>query len=119
MSNAIDAPTLPAILTAALLLAGAATTLIGSLGLLRFQGFYERVHAPTLGSTLGTAFVALASIIHFSAAGGRPVVHELLLIVFVTVTTPITLMILVGAATSRDEFENGGKPPGRVEDGRR
>jgi len=38
--------------TAAFLLAGAALALIGSLGLLRLRGFYERVHAPTLGTTL-------------------------------------------------------------------
>ena len=119
MNHATEIPLLPAILTATLLLAGAATTLIGSLGLLRFGSFYERVHAPTLGSTLGTTLVALASIVHFSTIGGRPVVHELLVIVFVTVTTPITLMILVGAAAQRDQFENEGKPPQRVEDGRR
>jgi hypothetical protein len=33
--------------------------------------------------------------IYFSALGTRPV-HELLIVVFVTVTAPITLMILVG-----------------------
>jgi hypothetical protein len=49
----------------------------------------------TLGTTLGTACVATASMIYFSALGTRPV-HELLIVVFVTVTAPITLMILVG-----------------------
>jgi multicomponent K+:H+ antiporter subunit G len=32
----------------------------------------------------------------------RPVVHEILIAIFMTVTTPITLMLLVGAALSRD-----------------
>ena len=31
--------------------------------------FYERVHAPTLGTTLGTACIVVASMIYFSAAG--------------------------------------------------
>ena len=85
-----------------LLVGGAAITLIGSLGLLRLRSFYERVHAPTLGTTLGTACVALASMIYFSALGSRLVLHELLIIVFVTVTTPISLMVLVRAAVFRD-----------------
>ena len=58
-----------AILAAMLLIVGAAITLIGSLGLLRLQNFYERVHAPTLGTTLGTVCIALASMIYFSALG--------------------------------------------------
>jgi multicomponent K+:H+ antiporter subunit G len=94
-------------LTAALLVVGSGLTLIGSLGLLRLRSFYERVHAPTLGTTLGTAFSAVASMIHFSTAGERLVIHELLIIVFVTTTTPITLMILISAARFRDKVGNG------------
>src|SRR3954462_8911323 len=86
------------ILTAILLLLGAAIALIGSVGLLRLRTFYERVHAPTLGTTLGTACIALASIVYFSALEGRLVLHELLIVLFVTVTTPISLMVLVRAS---------------------
>lgn len=106
MSEGVEISAIPAILTGTLLVAGSVVALIGSLGLLRLDSFYQRVHAPTLGTTLGTACVALASIIYFSALGSRVVVHELLIIVFVTVTTPISLMILVRAAVLRDEFEN-------------
>jgi multicomponent K+:H+ antiporter subunit G len=56
---------------------------------------------------LGTVCVSLASIFYFSMLGSRPVLHELLMVVFVTVTTPISLMVLVRAAAFRDEFENG------------
>ena len=85
-----------------LLLLGAAITLIGSLGLLRLRSFYERVHAPTLGTTLGTGCIVIASMIYFSVLQTRPVLHEILIVVFVTVTTPVTLMILVRAALFRD-----------------
>jgi len=108
MNEVTDVPALATILTAAFLIGGAVITLIGSLGLLRFRNFYQRVHAPTLGTTLGTACVATASMIYFSALGSRPVLHELLLIVFVTTTTPITLMVLVRAARFRDEAESSG-----------
>lgn len=103
MSAASEIAVLPAILTAVLLLGGAAITLVGALGLLRLRTFYERVHAPTLGTTLGTACVAVASIIYFSALGSRAVLHELLIVAFVTVTTPITLLVLVRAAVFRDQ----------------
>ena len=88
--------------TAAFLLAGAALALIGSLGLLRLRGFYERVHAPTLGTTLATVCIGIASMIYFSALESRPVLHELLIVIFGVVTTPISLMILVRAAVFRD-----------------
>jgi multicomponent K+:H+ antiporter subunit G len=108
MNEVIDVPSVATILTATLLIGGATMTLIGSFGLLRFRGFYQRVHAPTLGTTFGTIFIATASMIYFSALGTRPVLHELLVIVFVTTTTPITLMVLVRAARFRDEAESGG-----------
>jgi multicomponent K+:H+ antiporter subunit G len=105
MSDIAQIPSVAAILTSVLVILGAGITLIGSLGLLRFRGFYQRVHAPTLGTTLGVICLALASMIYFSALGTRPVLHELLIIVFVLTTTPITLMILVRAALFRDETE--------------
>jgi multicomponent K+:H+ antiporter subunit G len=49
--------------------------------------------------------VVAASIIYFSASGSRLVIHELLIIIFVTVTTPISLIVLVRASFLRDESE--------------
>ena len=106
MNDAENIPVVVALLAAILLVLGAAITLTGALGLLRLRSFYQRVHAPTLGTTLGTACISLASAIYFSALGTRPVLHEMLILLFVTVTTPITLMVLVRAAVFRDESEN-------------
>jgi multicomponent K+:H+ antiporter subunit G len=105
MSPAAELPAWAALITAALLFAGAAITLIGALGLLRLGSFYERVHAPTLGTTLGAGCILLASMIYFSALETRPVLHEILIAIFVTLTTPVTLMILVRAAMLRDRSE--------------
>ena len=112
MNEGMEVPIVSTILTAMLLIGGAAITLTGSIGLLRLKTFYERLHAPTLGTTLGTACVALASIIYFSALGSRLAVHELLIIVFVTATTPISLMVLVRAAVFRDDTESKRRPSG-------
>jgi multicomponent K+:H+ antiporter subunit G len=106
MNGIEQIPAWAAALTAALLLMGAAVTLVGSLGLLRLGTFYERVHAPTLGTTLGTVFVALASIVYFSVLQNRPVLHEILIVGLGAVTTPVALTVLVGAARFRDTAEN-------------
>jgi multicomponent K+:H+ antiporter subunit G len=106
MNEVTDVPFLATIVTAALLVGGAAVAFVGSLGLLGLSGFYQRLHAPTLGTTLGTICIAAASMIYFSALGSRLVLHELLIIVFVTTTTPITLIVLVRAALFRERTEN-------------
>lgn len=101
MTDGGDLPAWAALLTALFVIVGAALTLIGSLGLLRLRNFYQRVHAPTLGTTLGTGGILIGSMIYFSMLGTRPILHEILIAVFVTVTTPVTLMLLVRATQYR------------------
>jgi multicomponent K+:H+ antiporter subunit G len=106
-----ELPTWAALLVALLVLIGTGLSLTGSLGLLRLGNFYQRVHAPTLGATLGAGCVLIASMIFFCVLQRRPVLHEVLITVFVTVTTPVTLMVLVRAAVQRDRSEgNSGGP---------
>jgi multicomponent K+:H+ antiporter subunit G len=112
MNRITELPAWAAVVTATLLFVGAAITLIGSLGLLRLKTFYERIHAPTLGTTLGTGCIVMASMICFSALQTRPMLHELLIASFVTVTTPVTLMILVRAALFRERLEDADVVPG-------
>ncbi len=114
MTQAPDLPAWAALLVALLVLSGAGVTLIGSLGLLRLKSFYERVHSPTLGTTLGTLLIILGSMLCFSVLETRPLVHEILIAVFVTLTTPVTLMLLARAALYRDRTE--GKMPMPTED---
>lgn len=113
MNGTEEVPAWAAAVTAVLLLMGAVVTLVGSLGLLRLRTFYERVHAPTLGTTLGTGFIALASMVYFSVLQSRPVLHELLVIGLGVVTTPVALTILVGAARFRDTAESVTDVPDR------
>jgi multicomponent K+:H+ antiporter subunit G len=101
-----------ALAVAVCLVAGAVFALIGSIGLLRLGSFYERIHPPTLGTTFGTGLIALGSMILFSALESRPVLRELVLVVFVVVTTPITFTLLVRAAVLR-ESDTTDKPDAR------
>lgn len=95
-------PAVVAGLVAVLVVLGAALALIGSFGLLRLPTFYERVHPPTMGTTLGVAFNVAASMLLFSAIETRPVLQAILIAVFAIVTTPVTYMVLVRAAVQRD-----------------
>ena len=108
-----ELPAWAALFVATFLLIGAAIALTGSVGLLRLGTFYERVHAPTLGTTLGAGCILIASMIYFSVQQTRPVLHEILIAIFVTVTTPITLMVLVRAALYRDRSEGTDGVPAR------
>lgn len=111
MSHAQDVPLWAALLVAAFLLLGSSLTLIGSFGFWRLRSFYDRIHAPTLGTSWGTASIVMASMILFTVLQGRPVFHEILIGIFVTVTTPITLMLLGRAALYRDRSEGNPDVP--------
>ena len=111
MSHAAELPVWAALLVAAFLILGAGLTLLGSFGLVRLRSFYDRIHAPTLGVSWGTAGIVIASMILFTILQSRPVVHEILIGIFVTVTTPVTLMLLGRAALYRDRAERNPDVP--------
>jgi multicomponent K+:H+ antiporter subunit G len=111
MTGLVELPLAASILVATLLLLGALLAFIGSFGLLRLNSFYKRVHAPTLGTTLGAFSILAGSIAYFSLSQSRPVFHEVLIGVFLSLTTPITLMLLVRAALYRDREEGSPDVP--------
>ena len=102
MSGLETIPPIAAMAIAVSVLLGAAMALIGSIGLLRLRTFYERIHPPTLGTTLGVAFILAASMLLHSLVESRPVLHEILIAVFAVVTTPVTYMLLLRAAVHRE-----------------
>ncbi|GAA2813991.1 multisubunit potassium/proton antiporter PhaG subunit [Aminobacter aminovorans] len=106
MSHIADLPVWAALLVAFFLVLGSGLTLLGAIGLVRFETFYARVHAPTLGTTWGAGAILIASIVCFSVLQSRPVLHEVLITIFVVVTTPVTLMLLARAALYRDRTAN-------------
>lgn len=111
MMQAPDLPLWAAVLTSLCVLAGAAFTLIGAVGLVRLKVFYDRVHAPTLGATLGAALILAGSMLCFSVLQTRFVAHEILLAGFMLLTTPVTFILLVRAALYRDRAESNDNVP--------
>ncbi|AEC19159.1 putative monovalent cation/H+ antiporter subunit G [Pusillimonas sp. T7-7] len=86
---------------ALLLIISGVLTLTGSLGLLRLPTFYSRIHAPTLGNTLGVFCVLVASILVSSFLEQRLIVHQILITVFLVITSPVTAMLLMRAGIKR------------------
>jgi multicomponent K+:H+ antiporter subunit G len=111
MSHLTDLPAWAAIPVCILLLTGSAITLIGSMGLIRLKTFYGRLHAPTLGASAGTILISIASMITFAVLQNRWILHEILIIVFVILTTPVTLMLLGQSALYRDRIEGKNDVP--------
>jgi multicomponent K+:H+ antiporter subunit G len=94
-------PAWAALPAALLLICGGLLAVIGSMGLLRMRSFFARMHPPTMGATLGTGCVLIASMLVSSALLQRPVIHEILITLFVLITAPVSAMTLMRAAVLR------------------
>lgn len=81
---------------------GGLITLIGTIGLLRLQSFYQRIHGPAITITLGTGSIIMASMLYFTLTQSRWVIHELLIGVFVLMTAPVVALLIMRAAVYRD-----------------
>ena len=100
-----DLPLWLSILVSALVVIGALLTMAGCLGLVRLGNFYLRIHAPTMGTSMGGGLILFGSAIYFTLTQQRLVLHEIAIFLFVTITTPITLMLLARATLFRDRVE--------------
>jgi multicomponent K+:H+ antiporter subunit G len=79
------------------LVVGGLFALVGAIGLLRLPDFLMRLHAPTKSTTLGVGGMLAASMLYFIGSG-RFVVHELLVVLFLFVTAPVSALMLAQAA---------------------
>jgi multicomponent K+:H+ antiporter subunit G len=96
-----DIPTWAALPAGLLLIAAGLLTVVGAFGLWRLPNFFARMHPPAMGNTLGVGCALVASMLVTSAATGRPVIHELLITLFIVMTAPVTAMMLARAAIYR------------------
>ncbi|WP_438943907.1 Na+/H+ antiporter subunit G [Pseudomonas sp. N8] len=87
-------------------------TLAGAIGLVRLKDYFQRMHPPALASTLGAWCVALASIIYFSALKSGPVLHAWLIPILLSITVPVTTLLLARAALFRKRMAGDDVPAG-------
>lgn len=102
---------------ALLLLAASLLALCGAIGLLRMKDFFQRMHPPALASTLGAWCVALASILYFSALKSEPVIHAWLIPILLSITVPVTTLLLARTGLFRKRMA-GADVPAEVSSGR-
>jgi multicomponent K+:H+ antiporter subunit G len=100
------------LLASFLLITGSLLVLIGSAGLLRLPNLFARIHAPTLGNTLGLGCVLLASMLVASVQADRQILQEVLITLFVVATSPITAILLMRAGIYRRRTDTSKKRRG-------
>jgi multicomponent K+:H+ antiporter subunit G len=96
---------------ALLLLASGAVVLVAALGLWRLADFFTRMHAPALASTLAAWLVAAASLVYFSSRGNGLSLHVWLIIIVLSITAPVTTIVLARAALFRRRRAGDALPP--------
>lgn len=86
------------LILSSLVLAGAISTFLGSLGLLRLPDFYSRLHGPTKATTMGVGCLLIASALYFSTNTQTISLHEVLVTLFLFITAPASAHLLSKAA---------------------
>ncbi|MDO9436776.1 Na+/H+ antiporter subunit G [Hydrogenophaga sp.] len=79
---------------ALLLILSGLFTLSAAIGVVRFKSFMQRMHPPALAFSFSAWCVTLASIIYFSAQDARLSLHAWLIIIFLSITVPVTTILL-------------------------
>jgi multicomponent K+:H+ antiporter subunit G len=74
---------------------------ISALGFLSLREFFLRMHPPALAYTFGSWAATLASILYFSMLESRPMLHPWLLIIMLSITVPVTTLLLARVALFR------------------
>ncbi|WP_395338576.1 Na+/H+ antiporter subunit G [Ningiella sp. W23] len=86
------------LIISAFLLIGGLFVLVGSIGLLRLQDLYVRLHAPTKATTLGLGGVLIGSLLYSYFLSGNLSLNNLLITLFLVITAPVTAHILAKVA---------------------
>ena len=96
-----DVPWWVEVIVAGLLVASGLSVVISAIGFLRLPGFFTRMHPPALAYTFGSWTVTLAGVVYFSAIESRPVLHPWLIIIVLSLTVPVTTLLLARVALFR------------------
>lgn len=86
---------------AALVATSGLLCLAAAVGLVRLARVFERLHVPSLASTVGVWTMALASLVHLSASDAEPQLHPWLIAIVMSITAPVTTTLLARAALFR------------------
>lgn len=88
-------------LIAMFLLIGSFFTLVGSIGLVKLPDFFMRIHGPTKATTLGVGAMLVASMLYYFSYHDTVRLNELLIIIFLFMTAPVSAHLMSKAALHR------------------
>lgn len=86
------------IIISVLLITGGLFALAGAIGLARLPDFYTRLHAPTKATTLGVGGIVFSSVVFFTVSDQSLGIEEILIMVFLFLTAPISANMMAKAA---------------------
>lgn len=95
------------------LILGGGFILIGSIGLVRLNDLFMRLHGPTKATTLGIGGILIGSMLHFGGRGEGLSLHELLISLFIFTTAPISAYLVgrAGLHLQRAAGQSAAQPP--------
>lgn len=98
---------------AVLLLLSALFALAACIGIVRLKTIFQRLHPPALAVTWSAWCVTFASMLYFSLHEEALRLHAWMIIILLSITVPITTVLLSRAALFRGRRRPGGKvlPP--------
>ncbi|MDO4769718.1 MAG: Na+/H+ antiporter subunit G [Brachymonas sp.] len=104
MPNLPDIPSAPLwaqALVGILLIASGLFALLAGYGLMRLPDYFQRMHPPSLITTGAAWCTSLAAIVYFSALHSRFSLKTWLVVILLSITVPITTLMLARAALFR------------------
>ncbi|MCQ4163102.1 Na+/H+ antiporter subunit G [Tahibacter harae] len=98
-------------LAAGLLILSGLFVLVSAIGFARLPDFFGRMHPPALAYTLGSWCVGLAAALYYSFLEKRLALHPLLIPLLLSVTVPVTTVVLARVSLFRGRIAGGGDVP--------
>ena len=96
-----DLPVWADLLIGGLLILSGLLSLTGALGMVRIREFFTRIHPLALGSTLAIWCLGAALVLFFSLTYETLVLRAWLVVVFMAITVPVTVVLLARATLFR------------------
>ncbi len=97
---------------AALLVLSGVFVLVSAIGFVSLRDFFVRMHPPALAYTFSSWCVSAAAILQLSLIESRVALHSWLIIILLSITVPVTTVLLARLALFRQRAAGAeGVPP--------
>jgi multicomponent K+:H+ antiporter subunit G len=94
------------VLVSLMIVAGAGFTLVGSIGLLKLDDVFQRMHAPTKATTVGVGLILVASSLSTWLAQREVSLHEVLVALLLFVSAPVSAYMIAQVALQQQRKQD-------------